>query len=371
MDWLRRRARFVGDCILWLAGLTLLFLFIKFALPLFSPFLFGFLLAFLAARPARWLAAHTRLRQNALQIGVVAGVYLALGAAVYFGGAWLVVWAGDFFSHLPDLYDRLVRPVLDQIQAGVASMSGAFHGQAAAEIGALLQSVGDCISGWLSAASRWALGCVGRLAASLPGAFVWCATAVLSSLFFAWDYPLVTGVIARCTPRSLRQTAYQVKDCLQRSVWCICKSYLILMAITFGELLVGLWLLRIPHPFSLALLIALVDLLPVLGTGAVMIPWGAFLLLSKNYTLGISILLLYVVISVLRSILEPRILGGQTGLHPIVTLMGIYVGGKLLGFAGILLVPLLLTVVYELYRCGILKGPGGQKGGCATPKGPL
>ena len=136
------------------------------------------------------------------------------------------------------------------------------------------------------------------------------------------------------------------------------KSYLILMAVTFAELAAGFWLLGIAHPVSMALLVAFVDLLPILGTGAVLVPWAAFLLLSGNTGLGLQMALLYAVISMVRSLLEPKVLGNQVGLHPLVALSSAYLGGAVLGFWGIFLGPLGAIVAQDLIAHGVIRLPG-------------
>ena len=120
------------------------------------------------------------------------------------------------------------------------------------------------------------------------------------------------------------------------------------MTITFFELYLGVSLLKIPAAPILALLVAVVDILPVLGTGTVLIPWGLVLLILGNTFLGVGILVLYLVITVVRQTLEPKIIGSQVGLHPIVTLLCIYAGAQLIGVVGIFAFPVIATVIKKL-----------------------
>ena len=133
------------------------------------------------------------------------------------------------------------------------------------------------------------------------------------------------------------------------------KSYMILMVITFVELSAGFLILGIEYAIGLAALIALIDLLPVLGTGGVLIPWLIINIILGNYGLAISLLVLYVVITVIRNILEPKIIGQQIGVHPLAMLVSMYVGLRLFGFVGVFAMPILLVVIKGFRESGFHK----------------
>ena len=115
--------------------------------------------------------------------------------------------------------------------------------------------------------------------------------------------------------------------------------------ITLFELCIGFLLLRVEYVFLLALLVALLDFLPIFGVGTVLLPWGIFSLLVGNTALGVGLLVLYVVITVLRQAIEPHFVGKSLGLHPILMLVAIYAGIKLLGIVGFLAGPLLAIII--------------------------
>lgn len=123
-------------------------------------------------------------------------------------------------------------------------------------------------------------------------------------------------------------------------------------ALTFAELSAGLLLLGIPNAILVAALIAVVDILPVLGTGTVVLPWAAFALLQGQHRLFIGLLVMYAVIALVRNILEPRLVSHQIGLHPLATLFFMYVGLQILGLAGMLLFPVLAMVSVQLQKEG-------------------
>jgi sporulation integral membrane protein YtvI len=123
------------------------------------------------------------------------------------------------------------------------------------------------------------------------------------------------------------------------------RAYLLLLLLTLGELWVGLLLLRVSYAFGLAFLIAILDFLPVIGVGTVLIPWAATTALFGNYPLALGLVILFAVITVVRQIAEPRILGSQLGLSPLATLCATYIGYRAFGFLGLLLAPAVLLLL--------------------------
>ena len=113
------------------------------------------------------------------------------------------------------------------------------------------------------------------------------------------------------------------------------KAYSAIISITFIELSVGFWILRIPNPFLLGAMIAIIDILPILGTGAVLIPWAIIALVLGQTKIGIGMFVLYIIITAVRQAIEPKIVGEQIGLHPIMTLILMYVGSTAYGRTGI------------------------------------
>ena len=126
-----------------------------------------------------------------------------------------------------------------------------------------------------------------------------------------------------------------------------------LSVIAFGALLVGFWLLRVPYGILWAAVIAVVDLLPVLGCGTVLVPWSLICLLQGQQLRGLGLLGLYGVVWLLRSVLEPKLLGKELGLDPLVTLLAVYAGYRLLGLTGMLLAPILAVAVVKLAEQGM------------------
>jgi len=126
------------------------------------------------------------------------------------------------------------------------------------------------------------------------------------------------------------------------------------MLLTFFELTIGLHILGIENALVIAFLIAIFDVLPVLGTGGIMLPWILISFLNNQVKTGVGLLILYLVITVIRNIIEPKIVGKQIGLHPLLMLMCMYLGARLFGFLGIFILPILILIVQNLNDTGII-----------------
>jgi len=133
------------------------------------------------------------------------------------------------------------------------------------------------------------------------------------------------------------------------------KAYAIILLITFALLLMGFMMLGMKNSLSLAVLVAFVDILPVLGVGIVLIPWAIFSFIVGDTATAVAIALLYAVIAVTRQIIEPHIIGKRTGLHPLVTVIALYIGFNVMGFFGMILFPFIMIIIKYLNDSGKLR----------------
>ena len=154
--------------------------------------------------------------------------------------------------------------------------------------------------------------------------------------------------------RKFSEKLIEAKKCLGGVLFKYFRSYFLIMLITFGELSLGLTIAGIRKPLAAAFIITLLDILPVLGTGIILIPWGIFRLITGDLRTGILLLLVYAIITVIRNIIEPKIVGKEVGLHPTLTLISMFVGTRLFGIAGLFALPVGLSLIKSLNDCGII-----------------
>jgi sporulation integral membrane protein YtvI len=183
---------------------------------------------------------------------------------------------------------------------------------------------------------------------TFPKILLFTGVTLLSLFYFGCDYEKITGFISAQLSEKKRKIALELKNQFFVTILSTVRAYIILVSITFCELLTGFIIIGIPYATILALLISIIDILPVLGTGTVLIPWSVIMFLNKNNVTGLSILALYVIITIIRQIAEPKIIGGSLGLHPLITLMSMYFGVKLVGISGLFTFPLIIIILKNL-----------------------
>jgi predicted PurR-regulated permease PerM len=194
----------------------------------------------------------------------------------------------------------------------------------------------------------WLLGLAGAILSRMPDSALTVGTALISGVMISARLPRIRKWIALRFPRErlrpLLQTLRQMKTAV--GGWLL--AQLRLAGVTLMILLAGFLILRIPYGPLWAVGVALVDAFPVLGTGTVLVPWSLVCFLQGDHPQAIGLLGIYTVAFLARTVLEPRLVGGQLGLDPLMTLVALYAGYKVWGIGGMLVAPLLCVTVMEL-----------------------
>ena len=211
--------------------------------------------------------------------------------------------------------------------------------------------LGSLASG-VTSLSRSLVGYAQRLAVGTPKFFISLIFCIVSTVFLSMDYPNINYFFLAQFKEKSQQTILEAKNYLVGTIGGMLKSYGLIMMITWIELTIGLKIIGLEDYMTVALIIAIFDILPALGTGGVMIPWVIIEVVQGNYSMGVKLLLLYVIITVVRNVLEPKIVGESIGLHPVLLLISIYVGGTILGPMGIVIMPFTLIVIKKLNDAG-------------------
>ncbi len=184
-----------------------------------------------------------------------------------------------------------------------------------------------------------------EFALNLPQVFIFILVTILATYFMSSDKNKILTFLDGQMPSNWLKKTRIIASNIFTALFGWLRAQLIIMTITFSELLVGLLIIGIENALLLALLIALIDILPVLGAGTVLIPWGVINIVLGNTKLGLSLLLLYVIILFIRQLMEPKIVGQQIGVHPLLTLSGMYVGLQVFGVLGMFAGPILVVVI--------------------------
>ena len=201
------------------------------------------------------------------------------------------------------------------------------------------QKLSSAISTAASSALSGVLSSMTAVATAVPRILLFLLVSVVSVLYISWDLDRVITLMKRLLPPAAREHTAAFKNGFLKTVLSYIRSYGILMLMTFVLIFIGLLILRAEYAILLAALIAVLDVLPVIGVGTVLVPWSIVSFLMGNTARGVGLLVLLLAHEIMRQVAEPRILGKSLGVHPLVTLILLYAGYSLFGFVGLLLVP--------------------------------
>lgn len=326
-----------------------LWLGVQYILPLLLPFLFGLALA-LAAEPAVALAEkHLKLKRSlAAGLGVTATLLLFAALAMLLG-ALAVKELIRLAAVLPDLGEGAQKGML-LLQDGLVQLTQkAPEGLSSMLTGSVLRLFDDSSALMEQVVSRLP-GAVSAVLGWVPQGALGVGTAVLSGFLISGRLPQIRSRLRQFVRQERFAAFAQSGRRIRKAVGGWCKAQLKLSAVTYAVVALGLFVLRVEYAFGWALPIAVVDAVPVLGTGTVLVPWAAVCLLQGDGFRAIGLLGTYGVALVLRTVLEPRLVGKHLGLDPLLTLLGIYIGYRLWGILGMIFAPMLLTAVRSILQ---------------------
>ena len=322
-----------------LSGGAVVYLAFRYALLLLLPFLVAYAVSCLVRPVANKIASRTHLPRGLCATVMLILVFGFGGWGIWAGSVRLIAELGNFVERL--LADGGILDAMDSLMLWVEEIGTRFgflsggKENTQALYDAVMQMVGDVLSSVAARLPELAA----SLFSSLPSVLFFLVVSVVACFYFCTDGVQITHCLSAFLPQKWRQKLPRIGDAMRDIFRRYIKAYGILLAMTFALLLVGFWTLRVEYAFLLAFLIALADLLPVIGVGTILIPWGIVMLLQKNFYVGFGLLILYLVISLVRQVAEPKVLGKSLGLHPLLTLFATYVGFSLFGILGMVLAP--------------------------------
>lgn len=350
-----KRKRFIVNLIYGGLILLLITVIIRYGLGLVAPFITAFVIAYFLKTPARWIAKKTRIPYKPIAMLLVLLFYSTVGILISLLSIKLATSIAGLVSTLPAIYTNEMEPALSNLFQGIEQTVFRMDPALVTTLNDLftqfIQSIGELVTNL----SVKVVGALSSYASSLPGLFIKILLMIISTFFIVGDYDVLAGFAFRQLSDKARKLLLQIKEYVVGTLFVCIRSYALIMTITFVELSIGLTIVGIPNAIAIALAISIFDILPVLGTGGVMIPWVIITAIQGNYPLAIGLMIIYLVITVIRNILEPKIVGAQIGLHPIVTLVSMFVGAQLFGVIGLFGCPIFLSLLCHLNKTGTIK----------------
>ena len=327
--------------------LGLIFLGFKYVLPLLMPFLLGFLFSVLLRAPADFLSKKLKLNRRLVTAILVTLFFLLLGVVALFIGSELFTFARTSVSR----FNTVIIPTVERLTDMASKWTSRLDPNVVSVMEGLVNSV---LLSLRSKIAEISTRLVTGIMSSLPSGFLNVLFMVIATYFISLDFGLLKWAVERRIKEESYNKIIAGLDYLKTTVGRLLRSYVLIMFITFVEQAVGLTILGVEYSILIAMAIAVFDILPVVGSGTIMLPWAVISLLTGDVKRGVGLLVLYVIITVIRQIIEPRIVGDHVGLHPLLTLMCMFVGLRIFGGLGLLGLPILCAVLVGLERDGVI-----------------
>ena len=321
-------------------------------MPFLMPFVLALLFAFLINPIVNTLQDRLRLPRNIASMAVIIIITAILAALA-------VAAAAKTYEFLENVVYRTL-------------YSGNFEGLKiiSEELNKLLGAEIDLAGNFKNLIAPAASGLISVLkpiATGAPGVFVSVVVFILATHFMVTDKDKIIDFFNKITGNKFEGGRAGFRKISKDSVLRYIKAQLIIMAVTMLELTVGFTIMRATgilkakYFFLIAAGTALLDALPVFGTGFVLIPWAIYKVITGNFALAAALFCMYIVCLVVRQMIEPKIVGESLGIHPLLTLLAMFVGLRAIGIAGMVLFPIAMVFVVQLYKMGTFDNLLGNK----------
>lgn len=341
-----KKRAFIINIVYWLIVAAAVYLVMEYILPISIPVLFGILVAWLVI----WLSRKLHCTNRFLRIILTLLIYGIIGLLVALAAIKAVSGITDLIQWLPQLYEHKLQPFATRIYDWFAHTIQLLNPALINALEMLLESILSGLKNLISYLSTLAVDLVSGVATGLPNLILSLLTMIFTTVFVVGDYERIAAFSGTNIPDNLKKILISIRIYLTDTLFVVIRSYALIMVLTFAELGILFALFGIEHPLLKAALIAMLDILPILGTGGIMIPWAVISLVLGNTKLGLELFLIYGIVTVIRNYVEPKIVGTQLGLHPIITLVSMFIGLRLFGFWGLFGLPVGISFLWKQKR---------------------
>lgn len=322
---------------------------------LFLPFILGYIFSALVNPLASFLQKRLKIPRGLSAVLVLVLIIGGLGSIVTFVIFKVVDEVRNLYANFPEIYAG--------IQADLERWKQMFSGvydSLPANIQTALSDLGENLSAqaarFINSKSMPVVDSAGNVAKALPGFLVGLIVFILSSFFMVSDAKTVSSFVNRILPERFMERMRAVGSQIKIYLGGYFKAQLTIMSVVFVILFAGLTILNKDYALLIAIGIAVLDALPFFGSGAALWPWALVSFINGQIPTGIGLMVLYVIIIATRQLIEPKIVSNRIGMNPLLTLMSMYMGYRLLSIGGMILGPILLMLIVSFYKAGLFSG---------------
>ena len=312
---------------------------------LFMPFIIGWFLAMLANPLVRFLEDKIKVKRKAGSALVIVSVIAGICFGLYMVGSRMMKEAVELADVLPQMWHSAEIEFIS-VKEKWSDVIDSFPKEVVMKVGELADGLGKEVSTVIGKLSVPTADAVGNFAQNIPGAIIAVIMCLLSAYFFVAEKDYVTNLVKKYFPAYWGRKFALLKKTTVDVIVGYLKAQFKIEIWVYLILVVGLMILKVRYSYLIAILIALLDILPVFGTGTILIPWAIFKVLNGQYIFALGLLIIWGVGQLVRQIIQPKMIGDSMGMAPIPTLILLYLGYKIAGVIGMIVaVPLGILVL--------------------------
>ena len=340
---IQKKRDFLTNVAYWAVVVAGAYLALEYLLPISIPCLLGILVAWFVV----WLSEKLRCTHRVFRIGLSLVIYGVVALLVVLLAAKAVTGISGLIQWLPEVYENKLLPFVTTVYEWFVENVQHWDPTVISTLESLLDAVISGLKSLISTFSGVAVNVVSGLATGVPNLVFSLLAMIFSTIFVVADYENIAAFTQIHVPESVKKVLNNIRIYLTETLFVVIRSYILIMILTFTELSILFSLFGIEHPVVKAAAIAIFDIMPILGTGGIMIPWAITSLVLGYTKLGLVLLLIYTIVTVIRNYVEPKIVGAQLGLHPIITLVSMFIGLRLFGFWGLFGLPVGISFLWK------------------------
>ncbi len=328
--------------VIWI--LIIYFIF-KVAAVYLMPFLIGLLIAYSVQKPAKYFEKKTRIKKNICAALLSAFFYIFV-IIIFILFFWFIFSQSDKILQSMSLDTRFNR-IIENTFTGITNNYKKIKNDQSIAIENFLK---ETINEFVQKISAYVSDSIAAFIKKAPSTLISCIITVVATCYISKDFDRIYKFFKGVLNEKTQKTIFEIKNIFVECFMKFSIAQLLLFLLTFTQLMIGLLILNVSNFIFIALLISLVDLLPIFGTGVVLVPWAVIEIVQYNYFKGVGFVILYLTIAIVRNFIEPKILGKQIDINPLLTLIFIFLGLKLGGVIGMITLPIILTVLFTYLR---------------------
>ena len=315
----------------------------KYLLPVAVPIILGALVAVLVVKLSKLIRTTNKL----VRILMTTLVYGLLATIVALLGIKGVDLTTELFQWMASLYDTKLLPMVNMAYEWLAATLEMLDPTLMGILDSVSQGLISGLESVVGKISGVAMNLVSSVAKGVPSLLLSLLAMVFCTVFVAVDYEQIEEFYHHHAPEKMKHILRQIWNYVTGTLLVVLRSYALIMLLTFTELAILFSIFGIKAPLLKAVLIAVMDILPILGTGTVMIPWSIISFLLGDPVMGIKLAVIYVIVTVVRNYVEPKVVGAQLGLHPVITLAAMFIGLRLFGLLAMFGLPVAISFFWK------------------------